>query len=668
MTGWRSNITKEFSKEIAASCPITLVADPDELLLEQEILEHLSESGFDLIVLEDRVRFRFIFETKYRGKLGFTARAVVVLMPESDPLSAPADILEEASSTSRILKFCIADIFPELDPQVISQITLDGFDQLYSAYHLQSPKAFGASQTNDFVLRHVFEIVPELVKSDVDFLRLLLQRHYRGVGLPRSMATFLTSKIQKRFTGWPIESLLLDRDQFFTFLNERWPKFVLSSLGKTDEAAALSEACAPKDIPFGHEDIRVYVDNLFLEGHLTPFDGVHADECGRCWFKVGVVAAESEDQVERLGRLAEKLNIPDATASRDNWLLFAQRLGECLALRWDLHTDPNASPTGAKIDEIVKEADANFSDWLLSHYGTLASLPYLPTPPMVHQVPQAIGHGRSNGDGKKVALVVVDGLALDQWSLLRDSLTSASDRRYNIDDRATFAWVPTLTSVSRQSIFAGEPPVYFADSITTTQKEPNLWKKFWEDRGYAKRAVGYLCYRSNEDDDDFNNRLNELASDPAIQISGVVIGFVDQSMHGVVNGSYGLHSAVKAWAATKSFKRSIDILLDNDFEIFVTADHGNVEARGIGKPNVGVTAEERGERVHIFFDEKLRTKTKNDFVGSIEWPSLGLPDDYFPLVAPAGKAFKSAGSVTVGHGGISLQEIVVPFVKIRRGE
>ena len=249
MKGWRSKITKEFSKEIAASCPITLVADPDELLLEQEILEHLSESGFDLIVLEDRVRFRFIFETKYRCKLGANARAVVVRLPDSNPLSAPADILEEASSTSRILKFSIADIFPELDPQIISQITLDGFDQLYSAYHLQAPKAFGASQTTDFVLRHVFEIVPELVKSDVDFLRMLLQRHYRGDGLPRSMATFLTRKLQKRFIDWPIESILLDRDQFFTFLNERWPKFVLSSLRQNRRSSGIVRSLRAKGHP-----------------------------------------------------------------------------------------------------------------------------------------------------------------------------------------------------------------------------------------------------------------------------------------------------------------------------------------------------------------------------------------------------------------------------------
>lgn len=667
MSGWRSNITREFSKDIAATCPITLVTDPDELLLEQKVLEHLSDSGFDLIVLEDRVRFRFVFETMYRDKLGVNARAIVVRLPDNNPLTAPVDFLEQASLSSRILKFSIADIFPELDFQAVSQISLDGFDRLYSACHFHAPKGYGASRTNDFILRHVYEIVPELVKTDVDLLRMLLQRHYRGDGLPQSVAMFLTSKLERRFRDWPIEMLLLDRDRFFTFLNERWPRFVLTSLGKTNEVEALSGTNIPKDLPFGHEDIRVYVDNLFLEGHLTPFAGIRAGERESRWFKVGVAAAEIEDQSERLERLVAKLDIPRADASREDWLLFAQRLGQCLALRWDLHTDPNTLPTAMKIDEIVNEADANFSDWMRRYYGNLASLPYLPTPPMVHQVPMSMAHGRSSGDGRKAALVVIDGLALNQWSLLRESLTSANDRRYHIDDRATFAWIPTLTSVSRQAIFSGEQPVYFADSITTTQKEPNLWGKFWEDRGYPKRGVGYMCYRSNEDDHEFNNRLMQLVGNPAIQIVGAVIGFVDQSMHGVVNGSYGLHSAVKSWAATQSFKKSIDILLDDDFEVFVTADHGNVEARGIGKPNVGLTAEERGERVHIFTNETLRTRTKNDYDGTIEWPRLGLPDEYFPLVAPTGKAFTSAGSITVSHGGIAIQEVVVPFIKIRRG-
>jgi hypothetical protein len=56
---------------------------------------------------------------------------------------------------------------------------------------------------------------------------------------------------------------------------------------------------------------------------------------------------------------------------------------------------------------------------------------------------------------------------------------------------------------------------------------------------------------------------------------------------------------------------------------------------GIGKPNVGVTAEERGERVHVFRDSNLRARINVDYAGSIEWPTIGLPEDYLALIAPA---------------------------------
>src|SRR5690606_40979655 len=35
-------------------------------------------------------------------------------------------------------------------------------------------------------------------------------------------------------------------------------------------------------------------------------------------------------------------------------------------------------------------------------------------------------------------------------------------------ESAIFAWIPTLTSVSRQSIFSGKPPLYFPSSINST--------------------------------------------------------------------------------------------------------------------------------------------------------------------------------------------------------
>jgi hypothetical protein len=47
---------------------------------------------------------------------------------------------------------------------------------------------------------------------------------------------------------------------------------------------------------------------------------------------------------------------------------------------------------------------------------------------------------------------------------------------------------------------------------------------------------------------------------------------------------------------------------------------------------------------------------------------VGLPEDYLPLLAPGRFAFVSEGEHIVGHGGISLEELVVPFVRIERVE
>jgi hypothetical protein len=43
---------------------------------------------------------------------------------------------------------------------------------------------------------------------------------------------------------------------------------------------------------------------------------------------------------------------------------------------------------------------------------------------------------------------------------------------------------------------------------------------------------------------------------------------------------------------------------------------------------------------------------------------VGLPDDYLALIAPALRAFIGEGKRTVAHGGICIEEVIVPFVTI----
>ena len=108
---------------------------------------------------------------------------------------------------------------------------------------------------------------------------------------------------------------------------------------------------------------------------------------------------------------------------------------------------------------------------------------------MVHHIARFLA-AELDGAGK-VALVVADGLAFDQWLVVRHQI-NLHRPVWRFDENAAFAWVPTITSVSRQSIFAGKAPLYFPSSIYSTGKEANLWQQFWVDHGLTSRETAYL--------------------------------------------------------------------------------------------------------------------------------------------------------------------------------
>lgn len=146
----------------------------------------------------------------------------------------------------------------------------------------------------------------------------------------------------------------------------------------------------------------------------------------------------------------------------------------------------------------------------------------------------------------------------------------------------------------------------------------------------------------------------------------VVVGTIDQMLHGVVTGTDGLHANVRHWAQRGALAKLIDMLVDGGFQVSLTADHGNVEGHGIGKPNVGATAEQRGERVHVFRDEITRRSVAQQYPEALSWQNIGLPQEYLPLIAPDRGAFIPEGKRTVAHGGACIEEVIVPFVQIVR--
>ena len=674
MSSWRDQILKEFTPKVAR---LTLVADPDGLLLEEGILEGVRERGFELIPFEDHIAFRYAYESKFRSRWdrGEHTNLVVVLRSQASDLSGlPYDLLQ----AGRRLSFNLGDIFPNLSYPVVAALDRGDLDALYEAQKRHAPGQLGDNATKEFVLRHVFEIAPELVKQPSDLLRVLLRRHYRGQRIPAILDERFIELLRQSsaFDDWPLETLVSDREAFFAFLQERWPIFLDREAAKgtsgvrEDEKPYGLSIEGPVELPFDHHDIRVYIDNLFVEGLLHPVQHEHADTLSKTWVGIGVRTAPTEDRSRRLGKLIDSLeaNIPPEDAKHTDWFHFARSWAELKVVMsyedWGLSEEKPI-----RIEELTRKVDERFTRWVQRRFAGLIQLP--PNPPvMVHHVPRFLAnslhspHHSSRRSPTKLALLVIDGLAMDQWLVVRDALASKQPG-LRFREQAVFAWIPSLTSVSRQATFAGKAPIFFPNSIQTTDREPALWAQFWADQGFAPNEVVYIKGLG----DGNLETVSEALSHPRARVAGLVVDKVDKIMHGMEMGTAGMHNQVCQWAKQPYLNTLLDLLLDRGFRVYLTSDHGNLEAEGCGRPSEGAVADLRGERVRIYPDAALRGKVKERFPAALEWGTVGLPEDYLALLAPARQAFVQEKQRTVSHGGISVEELIVPLIQIeRRGE
>lgn len=665
MSSWRDQILKDFTPKVER---LTLVADPDGLLLEEGILADIRERGFDLIPYEDHVAFRYAYESKYRSRWdrGEDTDLVVVLRSQANDIaSLPYDLLQ----AGRKLSFNLGDIFPNLSYPVLTALDRAHFDALYEAQKKHALVPLGENATKDFVLRHVFEIAPELIKQPSDLLRVLLRRHYREQRIPAILDERFLQVLRQngQFDDWPLETIIPDAQIFFAFLQERWPVFLNRLIARQDDAVHENtvdygfEDARPLVLPFDHDDVRVYIDNLFLEGQLQPVSHEQAETLAKTWVAYGIKVSPLKNHCRRMeGLLASiETTIPSLEARHGGWLHFACRWAELIALELELETIL-PEEYRERLKTLRTRIDSVFTAWVLKRYASLINLP--PAPPvMLHHIARFLARRIGADRQTKVAFLLIDGLSLDQWIVIREVLKRQDSRLY-FRDNVVFAWIPTITSVSRQAAFAGRPPIYFPASIHTTDREPGLWSQFWMDQGLTQHEVAYTKGLGDGE----LGQISELLARPRLRVVGLVIDKVDRIMHGMELGAAGMHNQIRQWAEQGFMLNLLDLLYECNFQVYLASDHGNIQAIGIGRPNEGAIADRRGERVRVYSDPGLRAQIKARFPDSLEWPPIGLPEDYLALIAPNRAAFIRSQERLVGHGGISFEELLVPLVQIDR--
>lgn len=659
MNSWADRILKEFPSDLAR---LWVVADPDDVLLDEQVLSGLRERGFDVLPFEDSIAFRAEYEERYRtawdrGEPG-SSRALILHLPGTNVSDLPWDYLRQA----RKLSLSLAELFPKLSYAVVRQLGSEMLPALFAAQARHAHQSLGEAATKEFVLTHIFRVSPHLITRPEDFWRELLRLHYSEAALPDVLAQHVEEVVGEHepFKGMPIAELFANKNTALRVVQEAWFNY-LSSFGLTGTRTgepAPPDYVAKIDLPFDHHDIRVIVDSMFLDGALHPqvVQGVPATLPE--WAKAGVVqdpAAMRNLVLDGITNLKEE--VPTLESSHRDWIHFSRRLGEVISRFHGLDAARAESVKDA-ISDLRSMSDDRLRDWVGKHYADLPSLPVAKGPVMVHHVPRYLSMRRDCEE--KVALLVFDGLAVDQWVQIRESVISRSQRLI-FDESACFAWLPTLTSVSRQALFSGLRPREFADNIETTSREPAQWARFWQDHGLRANEVLYRKAIKRVED---IPELETALSQHSIKVAGLVVDTVDEIIHGAVLGKRGVAAQIESWCESGFVDRLFSMLLDNGFEVYLTADHGNVEAVGIGRPSQGVASEHRGERVRTYRSEALIAETVAAYPDTFRIDIAGLPSTFMPLFAGGHGAFVPKDEQVVVHGGVSVEEVIVPFVKV----
>lgn len=653
MSLWTDRILQEFPSDLSR---FWIAYDPDDLLLDERILRSIRESGFEVLPFEDSVAFRTEYEERYRaawdrGEEG-SSNALVLQLRGTDPNTLPWDYVRMGRSVS----LSLADLFPKLSYSVIRQIDTEHHEPLFLAHNRHATQPLGEGATKEFILTHIFRISPHLLDSPEDFWRETLRLHYRGPGLPDLLAKHVADILgDTPLSHLPLAELLSSKSYMLRALQVSWEHFLSHSGIQINRA---SNAQKPISIPFEHPDVRVIVDTLFLEGALQPVDvcGVPTDVPK--WVKVGII-----EDPNALGNLVSEsvkritTELPHVDSSHRDWVEMARRLGEVI-WRFNSLSVAVAEPLNKQVRAMQHAADEKIKDWLFQHFNDLPSLPAAKGPVMVHHVPRYLALRRGDGEDR-VALLVFDGLAMDQWIQIREHL-AAHLPGFSTDEGGCFAWLPTLTSVSRQALFSGLKPREFANSIETTSMEPTLWARFWQENGLHKSEI---VYQKSLKRTEQLAELEDALSKPSTKVAGIVVDMIDELVHGAMLGKRGIAGQISAWCETGFVEKLFLLLAKHGYQIYLTADHGNVDAEGIGRLSQGVISELKGERVRTYRNATLADSVPSE-IDAFRFHNPGLPADFLPLYACTRGAFIPKGDQIVAHGGISVEELIVPFIKV----
>ena len=296
------------------------------------------------------------------------------------------------------------------------------------------------------------------------------------------------------------------------------------------------------------------------------------------------------------------------------------------------------------VDVDMQEINCLFQQYALAQFGKLSQNIDKTSPVLVSKAMDYM-HGHSD----KFIVIVMDGMSEFDWRIISTSFTNLQYEKASM-----FAMIPSTTSVSRQCLLSGKYPSQLLEPWKQS-KEKTEFINCAKDLGYLETQIGY-------------ERGYDAQFGSFVRCGAVIINDVDDMVHAQQQGRLGMFNDITVLANQQKLLGMTQRFLATGYDVYITADHGNTACIGIGKlMGTGVEVETKSRRMVALkdFADKAGLIEKHDL---IEYPKYYLPKEYDYLICDVGESFDAQGDDVMTHGGITLDEVVVPFIKIKAGQ
>jgi hypothetical protein len=252
-------------------------------------------------------------------------------------------------------------------------------------------------------------------------------------------------------------------------------------------------------------------------------------------------------------------------------------------------------------------------------------------------------HKIKKDKAEKRALLCFDCMGLPEWLLLKNYLNLAQKK---IGENLIFTLIPSVTSIARSALFAGTYTVYNKKNPGQSSEEMDLKAFFGEKDTVYLREKDYSCadvFLGYKTVSILFNFFDDLSHASQIQESNL--------------SKFGYYNAVQDYLKNSRVKQIVFDLLQQGFALYICSDHGSTIAKGNGKIIDKYLQNKFAKRGTIISkNASLLTEHRK-----IEIPFI---KDKLVVIPENREMFAQKNKYEINHGGITIDEMVVPFIKI----